>query len=87
MTEETHIAGMRFQVLTAASMKSTVLWDIAPCSLVEVDRRFWGAYCLHHLLLRLITNPFPIGLDKFHLVRPISIYPADLSLVTYSSPW
>jgi hypothetical protein len=24
------------------------LEDIAPCSLVEVDRRFRGAYCLHH---------------------------------------
>jgi hypothetical protein len=22
-------------------------WDIAPCSVVEVDRRFRGAYCLH----------------------------------------
>jgi hypothetical protein len=25
-----------------------VFWDIAPCSHVEVDRRFRGAYCLHH---------------------------------------
>jgi hypothetical protein len=23
-------------------------WDIARCSLVEVDRRFRGAYYLHH---------------------------------------
>jgi hypothetical protein len=29
-------------------VKMTVLWDIAPCSLVEVYRRFRGAYCLHH---------------------------------------
>jgi hypothetical protein len=28
--------------------KITVLWDVAPCSLVEVYRRFRGAYCLHH---------------------------------------
>jgi hypothetical protein len=34
---------MRFQVLTAASMKMTVFWDFAPCSLVEIDRRFRGA--------------------------------------------
>jgi hypothetical protein len=27
---------VRFQVLTAASMKMTIFWDIAPCSLVEV---------------------------------------------------
>jgi hypothetical protein len=29
-------------------LKIIALWDIAPCSLVEVDRRFRGAYCLHH---------------------------------------
>jgi hypothetical protein len=23
-------------------------WDVAPCSLVEVDQRFRGAYCIHH---------------------------------------
>jgi hypothetical protein len=26
----------------------TVFWDVAPCSLVEIDRSFRGAYCLHH---------------------------------------
>jgi hypothetical protein len=30
----------RFQVLTAASMKFRVFWDVAPCRHVEVDRRF-----------------------------------------------
>jgi hypothetical protein len=39
---------VRFQVLTAASMKFRVIWDVVPCSHVEVDRRFRGAYCLHH---------------------------------------
>jgi hypothetical protein len=29
-------------------MKFRVVWDVAPCSLVGVDRRFGGAYCLHH---------------------------------------
>jgi hypothetical protein len=29
-------------------LKMTAFWEIAPCSLVEVDRRFRGAYCLHH---------------------------------------
>jgi hypothetical protein len=23
-------------------------WDVAPCSLVDIDERFRGAYCLHH---------------------------------------
>jgi hypothetical protein len=26
----------------------TAFWDIVPCSLIEVDRRFRGSYCLHH---------------------------------------
>jgi len=30
-----------------ASMKFRVFWDVAPCSHVEVDQRFRGAYCLH----------------------------------------
>jgi hypothetical protein len=25
----------------------TAFWDTGPCSLVEEDRRFRGAYCLH----------------------------------------
>jgi hypothetical protein len=39
---------VRFQALTAANVKMTAFWDIEPRSLVEVDRRFRGAYCLHH---------------------------------------
>jgi hypothetical protein len=39
---------VKFQVLTVASMNIRAVWDIALCSLVEVDRRFGGAYCLHH---------------------------------------
>jgi hypothetical protein len=38
---------VRFQVLTAAIMKMTAFWDIAPCSLIEGDRRFRGVYCHH----------------------------------------
>jgi hypothetical protein len=26
----------------------TVFWDVAPCSLVDIDRRFRGTYCLYH---------------------------------------
>jgi hypothetical protein len=39
---------VRFQVLTAASMKMAVLWVVVPCTLVEVYRRFRGTCCLHH---------------------------------------
>jgi hypothetical protein len=30
------------------NLKFRVFFDVAPCSHVEVDRRFRGAYCLHH---------------------------------------
>jgi hypothetical protein len=39
---------LTLQVLTAASLKMTLLWDIAPCSLLEADSHFRGAYNLHH---------------------------------------
>jgi hypothetical protein len=32
----------------AVSLKIAAFWDIAICSLVEVYRRFRGAYCLCH---------------------------------------
>jgi hypothetical protein len=30
------------------NMNTTAFWDTAPCSLIERNRRFRGAYCLHH---------------------------------------
>jgi hypothetical protein len=30
------------------NLKMTAFWDVTPCSLVEVDLRFRGEYCLHH---------------------------------------
>jgi hypothetical protein len=36
---------VKLQVLVAASMKITVFWDVGPCGLVEIDRRFRGDYC------------------------------------------
>jgi hypothetical protein len=48
----------RKQVLTAASTKLTVVSDVAPCSLLEIDRRFRSAYCLHH---QGVGNDIPVG--------------------------
>jgi hypothetical protein len=39
---------VRFQVLKAASMNMTVFWNVAPCSLIELDRLFRSVYCLRH---------------------------------------
>jgi hypothetical protein len=45
---------VRFQVLTVASMKCRVFWDVVPCS-DEVDWRFRGVYCLASSRPWLIT--------------------------------
>jgi hypothetical protein len=37
---------VRFEVLSASSMKMTVLWDAATFSLIEVYRRFRASCCL-----------------------------------------
>jgi hypothetical protein len=39
---------MIFQVLSAASMKFRVFWDVAQFSVTGVDWRFRDAYCLLH---------------------------------------
>jgi hypothetical protein len=67
-----------FQILTAANME-TSFCDIALCGLVEADRSFRGAYCLHHqdtndggskhlwnvgLLLRDYIAQYPTGLSS-----------------------
>jgi hypothetical protein len=45
-----------FQVLMVAIMKVAAFWDTAPCSLIEVDRRFRGAYCPRH---QSLLSPSP----------------------------
>jgi hypothetical protein len=36
------------EVVKWIHLKMRVFWDIAPCSLVGVDRHFRGTYCFHH---------------------------------------
>jgi hypothetical protein len=36
-----------FEVLTAVVMKSSVFWDITPCSPLKVNRCFGGTYRIH----------------------------------------
>jgi hypothetical protein len=37
-----------FEVLMVTSMKMVIFWDVALCSLVDIDQRFTGAYSLCH---------------------------------------
>jgi hypothetical protein len=41
---------------TRTLKKMAVFWDVAPCSLIEIDRRFRDAYYLHHQLISLTFN-------------------------------
>jgi hypothetical protein len=50
-----------FQTLTAVIMKSSVLWDITPCSLFKVSRLFGGTSFFCRLSL-LIHADFLLGL-------------------------
>jgi hypothetical protein len=34
------------EILTASTTKNTVFWDVTPCSLVEIYRRFGETYFL-----------------------------------------
>jgi hypothetical protein len=64
---------LRFQVLTAANMKITAFWDIAPYSLVEVDRRCGR-------LLREYTAQYPRRLSS-SMKMAVFWYVAPYSLV------
>jgi hypothetical protein len=57
---------VRFQVLTVASMKCRVFSDVAPCSLIGVDRRFRCTYCLHY---QGVSNLFSATMS-----RPVLTY-------------
>jgi hypothetical protein len=58
---------VRFQVLTAASMKFRVFWDVAPFNHIEVDRYFRG----QHLWLRFGKDAEESGYGLFSISAPI----------------
>jgi hypothetical protein len=37
---------VRFEILTASATKSTIFWDVTPCSLVEVYKCSRQTHCL-----------------------------------------
>jgi hypothetical protein len=76
---------VRFQVLTAASMKFRfVSWDVLPCKII-VDRCFRGTCCLHHQGdddggSTYIWN---IGRQLFYT----AVHPRRQIWTSYSPPW
>jgi hypothetical protein len=57
---------LKFQFLTAKSMKFTVFWDVMPCSLIHVYRRFGYAYFITdvwviYFLINLQQYSAPFG--------------------------
>jgi hypothetical protein len=46
---------LRSQVLAWGGVRTAALWDVGHCTLVEVDRRFRGAYCLHYQAILALT--------------------------------
>jgi hypothetical protein len=63
-------------------MKMTAFWDIAPCSLIEVDRHFRGAYCLHHQGddIRDYTTQYPRRLFIVLMMEAVRTYEASVNL-------
>jgi hypothetical protein len=62
---------LRFQVLMVASMKTTAVWNMVPCNLIEVDQHFRGSMHLRNisLLLRVYTAPYPRRLSSLGCIR------------------
>jgi hypothetical protein len=50
-------------------LKKAVFWDVAPCSLVEVYRRFRGAYCLHYQGDEEAANTSETSVNLYQIIR------------------
>jgi hypothetical protein len=48
LAEQVHRWSQACEYNTSWNLILSVFWDVASCSLVEVYRRFRGAFCLHH---------------------------------------
>jgi hypothetical protein len=57
---------VRFEVLAAAGRKMTVFWDVAPCSLIEIDWHFRRANFIIRAIIDLIMDAFETSVNFFH---------------------
>jgi hypothetical protein len=66
------------QVLTAGVLKAVVFWDVAPCSLVDKDRRFGITHYLHHQI---------VSSSETSVIKILHITAAQKTVIFIISPW
>jgi len=80
----TTASGMKIQYVT---LEMTVFWATAPCSLLEVDKRFRGVYRLHYQGDESLLIGSKRLSNSRHLPRDYTAqYPRTLSF-SYSPTW
>jgi hypothetical protein len=67
-------------------LKIKSIWDVAPCSLVGVDRRFRGTYCLHHQSYECFSRNFPTKILFSCLVSPVWRHTTYRNLIWLNIP-
>jgi hypothetical protein len=82
--QTSHSAESRF-VYSEVNIKMTVLWDVAPCSLVEFYQRFRGDYCLHHQAVMMEEVKLLWNVGK--LLPDYTAQHPRRQPSSYSSPW
>jgi hypothetical protein len=69
---------MMMMMMIAASIKMAVFWDVAPCSLVEIDRRFRSSCYIHHQgqhsMFIFIVSVRTVGIVKDLRTRALHSY-------------
>jgi hypothetical protein len=74
---------VRFEVLTAVVMKSSIFWDITPCSPLKFSRHFGGTYRLHLQGRRICQASLP---SDFTLIS-CSAYSSTLKMFIRNVGW
>jgi hypothetical protein len=75
-----------FEVFRAARIKRTAFLDISPCSLIKVNLRFTGSYCLHYQGVSSLKLPFTstsLNGAIFRLVSFSELLPVAVFEISY----
>jgi hypothetical protein len=83
-----------FEVLTAVIMRSSIFWDITPCSPLSVNRRFGGTYRLHlqgrrisRALLAIFSHACFFAHLIFFTLKMEAICSSETSVDTQRTTW